>query len=134
LVLILITNYCIIIYRLEPEEPPLDRLTPPPIPPLPNMSAIAAATPLACREVRLARGPDGLGFSIVGGHGSPHGDLPIYVKTVFDSGAAASSGALRRGDQIIAVDGISLEGLTHQEAVAVLKHTSGPVVTLTIKP
>lgn len=124
--------------RLEPEEPPLDRLTPPPIPPLPSASSIAAAAaaapqpPLACREVRLARGPDGLGFSIVGGHNSPHGDLPIYVKTVFESGAAATSGAIRRGDQIVAVDNISLDGLSHQEAVAVLKHATGPVVTLTI--
>ncbi|XP_059469867.1 inaD-like protein isoform X2 [Neocloeon triangulifer] len=127
--------------KLEPEEPPLDRLTPPPIPPLPTASSIAAAAsaaapppPLACREVRLARRPDGLGFSIVGGHGSPHGDLPIYVKTVFESGAAATSGAIRRGDQIVAVDNLPLEGLTHQEAVAVLKHATGPVVTLTIKP
>ena len=31
-------------------------------------------------EIILERGADGLGFSIVGGHGSPHGDLPIYVK------------------------------------------------------
>ena len=51
----------------------------------------------------LERGPDGLGFSIVGGHGSPHGDLPIYVKTVFEKGAAASCGLLKRGDQIKAV-------------------------------
>ncbi|XP_065340777.1 multiple PDZ domain protein-like isoform X6 [Cloeon dipterum] len=127
--------------KLEPEEPPLDRLTPPPIPPLPTASSIAAAAsvatpppPLACREVRLARGPDGLGFSIVGGHGSPHGDLPIFVKTVFESGAAATSGAIRRGDQIVAVDNVSLEGLTHHEAVAILKHATGSVVTLTIKP
>ncbi|KAF0029404.1 hypothetical protein F2P81_018509 [Scophthalmus maximus] len=35
------------------------------------------------KSITLDRGPDGLGFSIVGGHGSPHGDLPIYVKTVF---------------------------------------------------
>eukprot|EP00061_Rhincodon_typus_P010856 g35455.t1 len=36
-----------------------------------------------CTNITLEKGPDGLGFSIVGGHGSPHGDLPIYVKTVF---------------------------------------------------
>lgn len=35
------------------------------------------------KTITLDRGPDGLGFSIVGGYGSPHGDLPIYVKTVF---------------------------------------------------
>lgn len=31
----------------------------------------------------LEKGSDGLGFSIVGGFGSPQGDLPIYVKTIF---------------------------------------------------
>ncbi|KAF5912793.1 hypothetical protein HPG69_007783 [Diceros bicornis minor] len=39
--------------------------------------------PPQCKSIMLDRGPDGLGFSIVGGYGSPHGDLPIYVKTVF---------------------------------------------------
>lgn len=33
--------------------------------------------------IALEKGSDGLGFSIVGGYGSPHGDLPIYVKTIF---------------------------------------------------
>lgn len=33
--------------------------------------------------ILLDKGSDGLGFSIVGGYGSPHGDLPIYVKTIF---------------------------------------------------
>lgn len=39
--------------------------------------------PAQYKTITLDRGPDGLGFSIVGGYGSPHGDLPIYVKTVF---------------------------------------------------
>uniref|UniRef100_A0A3B3HSB6 Multiple PDZ domain crumbs cell polarity complex component n=1 Tax=Oryzias latipes TaxID=8090 RepID=A0A3B3HSB6_ORYLA len=77
--------------------------------------------------ITLERGPDGLGFSIVGGHGSPHGDLPIYVKT----GAAAEDGRLKRGDQIIAVNGQTLEGVTHEEAVGILKRTKG-TVTLTV--
>nr|CAD7589270.1 unnamed protein product [Timema genevievae] len=84
------------------------------------------------RTVTLDRGPAGLGFSVVGGHCSPHGDLPIYVKTVFEKGAASLDGQLSRGDQILAVDGISLEGLTHQQAVAVLKRAQGSV-TLTIQ-
>ncbi|XP_017925840.2 multiple PDZ domain protein isoform X12 [Manacus vitellinus] len=83
------------------------------------------------KTITLDRGPDGLGFSIVGGYGSPHGDLPIYVKTVFAKGAAAEDGHLKRGDQIIAVNGQSLEGVTHEEAVAILKRTKGSV-TLTV--
>lgn len=46
-------------------------------------------------------------------------------------GAAAEDGRLKRGDQIIAVNGQSLEGVTHEEAVAILKRTKG-TVTLTV--
>ncbi|XP_063756952.1 multiple PDZ domain protein isoform X2 [Eleginops maclovinus] len=83
------------------------------------------------KSINLERGPDGLGFSIVGGYGSPHGDLPIYVKTVFGKGAAAEDGRLKRGDQIMAVNGQTLEGVTHEEAVGILKRTKG-TVTLTV--
>uniref|UniRef100_A0A671WST2 Multiple PDZ domain protein n=1 Tax=Sparus aurata TaxID=8175 RepID=A0A671WST2_SPAAU len=83
------------------------------------------------KTITLGRGPDGLGFSIVGGYGSPHGDLPIYVKTVFGKGAAAEDGRLKRGDQIMAVNGQTLEGVTHEEAVGILKRTKG-TVTLTV--
>ena len=79
------------------------------------------------RLIILERGPDGLGFSIVGGYGSPHGDLPIYVKTVFSRGAAAAEGSLKRGDQIVAVNGKSVEGVTHEEAVSMLKNAKGTI-------
>ncbi len=83
------------------------------------------------KTIELRRGEHGLGFSIVGGFGSPHGDMPIYVKTVFETGAAADHGGLKRGDQILAVNGQQLEGMTHQEAVNVLKNCEG-TVTLSI--
>ncbi|XP_068848565.1 inaD-like protein isoform X1 [Capricornis sumatraensis] len=78
--------------------------------------------------ITLEKGSEGLGFSIVGGFGSPHGDLPIYVKTIFAKGAAADDGRLKRGDQILAVNGETLEGVTHEEAVAILKRQRGTVV------
>ncbi|XP_043570504.1 multiple PDZ domain protein isoform X8 [Chiloscyllium plagiosum] len=84
------------------------------------------------KTITLDRGADGLGFSIVGGYGSPHGDLPIYVKTVFVKGAAAEDGRLKRGDQIIAVNGQSLEGVTHEEAVGILKRTKGTVTLMVL--
>ncbi|XP_068178447.1 multiple PDZ domain protein [Antennarius striatus] len=80
------------------------------------------------KTITLERGSLGLGFSIVGGFGSPHGDLPIYIKTVFNKGAAVEDGRLRSGDQIIAVNGHCLEGVTHAEAVDILKKTKGTVV------
>ncbi|KAM9406543.1 multiple PDZ domain protein-like isoform 11-T12 [Salvelinus alpinus] len=83
------------------------------------------------KTITLDRGPDGLGFSIVGGFGSPHGDLPIYVKTVFGKGAASEDGHLKRGDQIMAVNEQSLEGVTHEDAVGILKRTKG-TITLTV--
>ncbi|XP_078575731.1 multiple PDZ domain protein-like [Branchiostoma floridae x Branchiostoma japonicum] len=84
--------------------------------------------PTQYKTIELERGPDGLGFSIVGGHGSPHGDLPIYVKTVFAKGAAAEDGRLKRGDQIVAVNNEPLEGVTHEEAVSILKKSKGKIV------
>ena len=39
----------------------------------------------------------GLGFTIVGGKGSPHGDMPVYVKNILPGGAAEADGRMRRG-------------------------------------
>ncbi|XP_066922767.1 uncharacterized protein [Clytia hemisphaerica] len=83
------------------------------------------------KVIYLERGTEGLGFSIVGGYGSPHGDLPIYVKTVFDKGAAAKDKRLKRGDQILAVNEQSLDGVSHDTAVNLLKKSRG-MIKLTV--
>lgn len=85
-------------------------------------------SPAELKTVTLERGSAGLGFSIVGGYGSPRGNLPIYVKKIFDNGAAAKDGRLKPGDQILSVNDHSLEDLTHEEAVQVLKKVTGTVV------
>lgn len=66
-------------------------------------------------------GKKSLGFSIVGGKDSPKGQLGIYVKTIFPNGQAAESGKLQEGDEIFAVNGKTLDGLLHAEAIAVFK-------------
>lgn len=68
---------------------------------------------------------DGL-IDIFQSTGSPHGDLPIYIKGVFSKGAGLISG-LKRGDQIIAVNSLPCDGLTHHEAVSLLKSVKGNV-------
>ncbi|XP_025199580.1 multiple PDZ domain protein-like isoform X3 [Melanaphis sacchari] len=87
----------------------------------------SAASMEETRTVTMVRRMDGFGFSIVGGHGH----LPIYVKTVF-SGSAADSSGLCRGDRILAVDGVSVEGMGHDQVVALLNEAVAPV-TLTLQ-
>lgn len=98
--------------------------------PKPNGTSDGSAP--QCKTITLERGPDGLGFSIVGGFGSPHGDLPIYVKTIFDKGAAAEDGRLKRGDQLVSVNGESLDGVTHEAAVAIFKNAKGTVTLIVL--
>ncbi|XP_060849299.1 multiple PDZ domain protein-like isoform X1 [Rhopalosiphum padi] len=87
----------------------------------------SAASMEETRTVTMVRRMDGFGFSIVGGHGH----LPIYVKTVF-SGSAADSSGLCRGDRILAVDGVSVEGMGHDQVVAMLNEAVASV-TLTLQ-
>ena len=82
------------------------------------------------KEIEIEKSSDGLGFSIVGGFGSAHGNLPICVRKIFEKGAAAEDGRLREGDILLTVNGIDLGGLTHDQVVDILKTVSGKVKLL----
>uniref|UniRef100_A0A8D0CZD5 Discs large MAGUK scaffold protein 1 n=1 Tax=Sander lucioperca TaxID=283035 RepID=A0A8D0CZD5_SANLU len=80
-------------------------------------------------DIKLVKGPKGLGFSIAGGVGNQHvpGDNSIYVTKVIEGGAAHKDGRLQIGDKLVAVNAACLEEVTHEDAVAALKSTSDVV-------
>ncbi|XP_018058390.1 PREDICTED: disks large 1 tumor suppressor protein isoform X13 [Atta colombica] len=83
------------------------------------------------REVRtvvLNKGSPGLGFNIVGGEDGEG----IFISFILAGGPADLSGELRRGDQILSVNGINLRTATHEEAAAALKGT-GQTVTIVVQ-
>jgi len=65
----------------------------------------------------LNKGSSGLGFNIVGGEDGEG----IFISFILAGGPADLSGELRRGDQILSVNGINLRTATHEEAAAALK-------------
>ncbi|XP_049319148.1 disks large homolog 4 isoform X3 [Astyanax mexicanus] len=77
-------------------------------------------------EIKLIKGPKGLGFSIAGGVGNQHvpGDNSIYVTKIIEGGAAHKDGRLQIGDKILAVNNMILEDVMHEDAVAALKNTA----------
>nr|XP_040036157.1 disks large homolog 2 isoform X22 [Gasterosteus aculeatus aculeatus] len=87
-------------------------------------------------EIKLIKGPKGLGFSIAGGVGNQHipGDNSIYVTKIIDGGAAQKDGRLQVSDRLLMVNNYSLEEVSHEEAVAILKNTSDVVYLKVGKP
>ena len=67
----------------------------------------------------------GLGISIVGGSGSPSGDLPILIKRVLPKSLAEQDGRLKQGDELIAVNDTLLVGMSKDFAINVLSNMQG---------
>lgn len=65
----------------------------------------------------LNKGTTGLGFNIVGGEDGEG----IFISFILAGGPADLSGELRRGDQILNVNGTDLRAATHEQAAQALK-------------
>ncbi|XP_052455516.1 disks large homolog 1-like isoform X7 [Carassius gibelio] len=87
-------------------------------------------------DLKLVKGPKGLGFSIAGGVGNQHipGDNSIYITKIIEGGAAHKDGRLQIGDKLLAVNAACLEEVTHEDAVTALKNTPDVVYLKVAKP
>ncbi|KAF2360571.1 PDZ domain [Trinorchestia longiramus] len=76
------------------------------------------------RVVELPKTEEGLGFNVMGGREQ---NSPIYISRIIPGGVADRHGGLKRGDQLLSVNGVSVEGENHERAVELLKAASGSV-------
>ncbi|XP_077678953.1 FERM and PDZ domain-containing protein 2 [Eretmochelys imbricata] len=83
-------------------------------------------------SVELVKEGGTLGISVTGGINTSVRDGGIYVKSVIPRGPADKDGQIKKGDRLLEVDGISLCGITHKQAVECLKK-SGQVVRLLLE-
>ncbi|XP_068949418.1 tyrosine-protein phosphatase non-receptor type 13 isoform X14 [Petaurus breviceps papuanus] len=83
-------------------------------------------------EVELSKNDNSLGISVTGGVNTSVRHGGIYVKAVIPKGAAESDGRIHKGDRVLSVNGVSLEGTTHKQAVEALRNT-GQVVHLLLE-
>ncbi|NWS22667.1 DLG4 protein, partial [Pachyramphus minor] len=77
------------------------------------------------RRIVIPRGSTGLGFNIVGGEDGEG----IFISFILAGGPADPSGELRKGDQILSVNGVDLRSATHEQAAVALKN-AGQSVTI----
>nr|XP_047134660.1 protein lin-7 homolog C isoform X2 [Hydra vulgaris]XP_047134661.1 protein lin-7 homolog C isoform X2 [Hydra vulgaris] len=81
------------------------------------------------RVVEIPKTEEGLGFNVMGGREQ---NSPIYISRIIPGGVADRHGGLKRGDQLLAVNGVNVEGENHERAVDLLKAAKG-IVKLVVK-
>lgn len=99
----------------------------------PQLSALNAAAAGSSRMVEILKDGAGLGFSIEGGFDSPAGNKPLLIKKIFMGGAAEKSGLLRAGEEIVAINDISIERMTRIQVWNMMKKLPNGSVRIALK-
>lgn len=85
--------------------------------------------PILRWKMELARASNGFGFGLRGG--TDH-NLPFFVLRLASNGAAAKTGEMRIGDIVEEINQTQTDGLTHQEAISLIK-SGGNHLTILLK-
>ncbi|KAM6902666.1 tyrosine-protein phosphatase non-receptor type 13 isoform 2-T2 [Xenentodon cancila] len=102
-----------------------------------NAPGVSSLHPGDLFDVELSKKDSSLGISVTvlfgkGGANTTIRHGGIYVKAIIPKGAAELDGRIQKGDRVVAVNGKSLEGATHQQAVDALRDT-GQMVHLLLE-
>ncbi|XP_054468275.1 tyrosine-protein phosphatase non-receptor type 13 isoform X2 [Anoplopoma fimbria] len=97
-----------------------------------NAPGVNSLCPGELFDVELSKKDSSLGISVTvlfgkGGVNTTVRHGGIYVKAIIPKGAAELDGRIQKGDRVMAVNGNSLEGATHQQAVEALRETGQTV-------
>ena len=74
-----------------------------------------------------------MGLSIVGGRGSPTGDVPIYVKRILPESVLQKDSKIKTGDELVAVNDLIIHNVTKDYATEALTNVQGTVRLLLIQ-
>uniref|UniRef100_A0A8C4F8Q1 Tyrosine-protein phosphatase non-receptor type 13 n=1 Tax=Dicentrarchus labrax TaxID=13489 RepID=A0A8C4F8Q1_DICLA len=94
-----------------------------------NAPGVNSLHPGELFDVELSKKDSSLGISVTGGVNTTVRHGGIYVKGIIPKGAAELDGRIQKGDRVVAVNGKSLDGATHQQAVEVLRDTGQEVIS-----
>ncbi|XP_019738405.1 tyrosine-protein phosphatase non-receptor type 13 isoform X3 [Hippocampus comes] len=97
-----------------------------------NASGVSSLRPGELFDIELSKKDSSLGISVTGGVNTTIQHGGIYVKAILPKGAAELDGRIHKGDRVVAVNGKSLEGASHQQAVDALRDT-GQTVNLLLE-
>uniref|UniRef100_M3ZQQ9 Tyrosine-protein phosphatase non-receptor type 13 n=1 Tax=Xiphophorus maculatus TaxID=8083 RepID=M3ZQQ9_XIPMA len=97
-----------------------------------NAPGVNSLRPGDLFDVELSKIDSSLGINVTvlfdkGGANTTVRHGGIYVKALIPKGAAELDGRIQKGDRVLAVNGKSLEGATHHQAVDVLRDTGQTV-------
>ena len=80
---------------------------------LATVAAFAAAEGHAHpRVIELPNTGEGLGFNVMGGKEQ---NCPVYISRIIPEGVAAKHGGLKRGDQLLWINGQPVDGESHDK-------------------
>ncbi|XP_048167843.1 FERM and PDZ domain-containing protein 2 isoform X2 [Corvus hawaiiensis] len=101
----------------------------------PDSSHLPSPSEINSKEiytVDLVKEDGTFGISVTGGINTSVRHGGIYVKSIIPGGPADKDGQIKIGDRLLEVDGISLCGITHKQAVEHLKK-SGQIASLVLE-
>ncbi|XP_074630281.1 uncharacterized protein LOC141889042 isoform X2 [Acropora palmata] len=94
--------------------------------------AAAGETDLDIKEVFLERPGNG-GFGLLIARDKTLPPPALFIREVTPGGIAANTGLVNKGDKILGINGVSIEGMPHEKAMGLLHDDTRPLLNLKLQ-